>query len=258
MIRLNWIELDGAVNVRDIGGTPTVDGGSIAHRRLLRADNLQDLSPSDITHLIETIGVKTVIDLRTNNEVDSEGPAPLTRLGQIRHVNHSLLPERGNGADAAGALLTRRDRLVNRYPDDLTCSSYLGYLEERPDSVVAALRAIAGSPGPAMVHCAAGKDRTGVVVAFALTIAGARRDAVINDYAATAERIAAIIDRLRRSDTYAVDVDRLPVDKHTPRAETMASFLAEIDRRYGGVLAFTAEHGLSEQHTEQLRARLRE
>lgn len=254
-VRLSWIDLDGAVNVRDIGGLPTVDGGSTAHRRLLRADNLQELSPADVVHLVETIGLSTVVDLRAPGEVEAEGPAPLTKLGHVAHVNHSLLPEAGHSTDA---LVTRRDRRLARYPDDPVCASYLGYVEERPDSIVGALNAIAHAPGAALVHCAAGKDRTGVVVAFALAAAGARRDAIIDDYVATGERIAAIVDRLRRSVTYAVDVDRLPPEQHAPRPETMDAFLAEIDRRYGGMRAWLAEHGLLEEDARLLRARLRD
>ena len=72
-----WIDLDGLVNLRDLGGTPTTDGATIATRRLLRSDNLQSLTPSAIDHLLE-IGLSDVIDLRSTYEVVSEGPGPLT------------------------------------------------------------------------------------------------------------------------------------------------------------------------------------
>jgi protein-tyrosine phosphatase len=251
---VSWIELDGAVNVRDVGGLPTEDGGTVRPGRLLRADNLQDLSPSDVTYLVETLGLRTVVDLRSPSEVEAEGPAPLTKRTQVIHVNHSLLPEAGHSTDA---LVSRRDRIAARYPDDLVCASYLGYLEDRPEGIVGAIRAVAEAPGAALVHCAAGKDRTGVVVALALTAAGVRRDAVIDDYLATGERIVSIIERLLRSVTYAVDVDRLPPEEHAPRRETMTAFLDEVDRRYGGVRAWLTDHGLSEQDLHLLRAKLR-
>jgi len=69
--------------------------------------------------------------------------------------------------------------------------------------VVAALRSIAYSEGAVLVHCAAGKDRTGVVVALALVVAGVSAQAVVDDYAASGDRAAAIVARLRRSRTYA-------------------------------------------------------
>ena len=65
---------------------------------------------------------------------------------------------------------------------------YLGYLEERPEEVAGALRSITTAPGAAIVHCAAGKDRTGVVVALALTMAGVEPEAIVADYIATGER----------------------------------------------------------------------
>src|SRR6516225_11011063 len=72
-----WIDLEGAVNVRELGGLPTDDGGQTVAGRLLRADNLQELSPSDVHRLVRDIGLTTVVDLRSSAELASEGPAPL-------------------------------------------------------------------------------------------------------------------------------------------------------------------------------------
>ena len=83
---------------------------------------------------------------------------------------------------------------------------YLGYLENRPEEVVGALRSIVTAPGAAIVHCAAGKDRTGVVIALALTIAGVEPEVIVADYVATNDRIEAIIERLSRTKMYGGDV----------------------------------------------------
>jgi protein-tyrosine phosphatase len=255
--RVAWIDLDGAVNVRDLGALPTSDGQSTAARRLLRGDNLQDLSPSDVRLLVTDIGVTTVVDLRSPTEVASEGPAPLTRVDSVRHAYLSVLPERGAATDAAAdALAIRRDGARSRYPDDVRAGYYLGYLEERPDHVVAALRSIAQAPGAALVHCAAGKDRTGVVVALALSAAGVRREAVVADYLATAERMDAVLARLRASPTYADDIDSRPADEHMPQAATMAAFLGAVDSRHGGVLAWLAGHGFDADDVAALRVKL--
>ncbi|WP_199434664.1 tyrosine-protein phosphatase [Qaidamihabitans albus] len=251
-----WHELDGAVNVRDVGDIPTVDGGRTARGRLLRADNLQDLSPADVTYLLETVRLRTVVDLRTAAEVRAAGPTPLAGIGEVAHVHHSLVPEDAWNI-AAEALALRRRREADRYPGDAACANYLGYLEERPGSVTGALRAIARSPGAVLVHCAGGKDRTGVIVAFALSVAGARREDVVRDYAATAERITAILDRLRASATYAADVDRVPEREHLPRAETMAEFLDQLDRRHGGVSGWLSRHGFTAAEITALRRKLR-
>ena len=255
---MRWLELEGAVNARDVGGLPTDEGRQIADRRLLRADNLQGLTPADVKLLVEDLGLSTVVDLRSTHEVESEGPGPLTAVGSVRHVHHSVLPERGEATDAAAdALFASRQERIARFPDDPMCALYLGYLEDRPESVVGALRSITESPGAALVHCAAGKDRTGVVVAMSLTVAGVRRDAVIADYAASGNRIAAILARLRASSTYAGDLAKRPEDDdHRPRAETMAHFLEQVDRHHGGVFTWLAEHGFSGDEAGALREKL--
>jgi protein-tyrosine phosphatase len=255
---MQWLELEGAANARDVGGLPTDDGRKVATRTLLRADNLQGLTPADVKLLVDDFGLSTVVDLRSTHELVSEGPGPLTAVESVRHVHHSVLPESGEATDAAAdALYTRRERMIDRYPDDPMCALYLGYLEDRPDSVLGALRTIGQTPGAALVHCAAGKDRTGVVVALSLSVAGVRRDAVIADYAASGQRIGAILTRLRASPTYAADLARRPDDdEHRPRPETMAAFLDQVDHRYGGVVRYLATHGFGSTEVDALRERL--
>ena len=252
-----WINLDGAVNVRDLGGLPTSDGGKTALGRLLRADNLQELSPADVGRLVDDIGVTTVVDLRSAAELELEGPAPLDAVAGVRHEHHPVLPEVGMATDVvAEALLARRQADERRFPGDLLTGHYLGYLEDRPDQVVAAVRGIATAPGAAIVHCAAGKDRTGVVVALALSAVGVQREAVVADYAATGERVNQIVERLGRSATYGADIKSKPAAAHLPRPQTMAAFLDELDSRYGGAVSWLAAHGFADE-LPQLRAKLR-
>ena len=251
-----WLKLDGAVNVRDLGGLPAGDGRQVARHRLLRGDDLNDLSPADIDLLVGQIGLTTVIDLRSPAEARDRGPGPLTRADGVRYVRHSLLPELGIAADVADATSARIDRAFARYPADVRCGLYLGYLVERPAEVVAALRDIARAGGPVIVHCAAGKDRTGVISAMALTVAGVQPDAVIADYAATAERIGPLLDRMRGTAAYAAGVDREPGGEHVPRAETMAAFLAAVESRYGGMLEWLSAHGLAAADVQLLRSEL--
>jgi protein tyrosine/serine phosphatase len=253
-----WIELEGAVNVRDLGGLATEDGAKTVDGRLLRADNLQELSATDVDRLVHGTGLTTVVDLRSSAELASEGPAPLDAVAAVQHVHYPVLPERGDATDVVeDVLLTRDDDDRSRYPGDPRCGHYLGYLEDRPEQVIGALRAVAHAPGAALVHCAAGKDRTGVVVALALRAADVRPDAVIADYAATADRIEAVVERLRRSRTYANDVNSKPIEAHRPRAETMAAFLEQMDARYGGVARWLDVHGFSVSDLRLLRAKLR-
>jgi hypothetical protein len=170
-----------------------------------------------------------------------------------------VLPEIGSATDVvADVLLTRTEQDHSRYPDDPVCGHYLGYLEDRPDEVVGALRDIARADGAAVIHCAAGKDRTGVVVALALAAAGVRPQAVVADYAASGERTGALIARLRRSPTYAPDIDSKPSDSHRVRPETMAAFLEQMGARHGGAARWLADHGFSPEDLRLLRAKLRD
>ncbi|MBO0806136.1 MAG: tyrosine-protein phosphatase [Nocardiopsaceae bacterium] len=257
---MTWIDVEGAANMRDLGGTPTEDGGRIAVHRLLRSDNLQGLTANDTSRLLDEFGVTTIVDLRTTREVEQEGPGPLDAAPGVRHACHPVLPAFPSRKDEVSrALLTQQmARDAERYPDDVTTGHYLGYLTERPEEVTGALRTIATSRGAAIVNCAAGKDRTGVIVAMALTAAGVGADAVIADYTASAERIDAVVARLTSSRTYSEDMKTQPVGAHAPRPETMKAFLEQLDVRYGGLTRWLADNGFGSDDLARLRAFLRE
>jgi protein tyrosine/serine phosphatase len=255
-----WIEVDGAANMRDLGGTLTEDGGRIRPHRLLRSDNLQGLTDSDVDLLLNEYGLTTIVDLRAAGETEKEGPGPLDARPGIRHAFHPVLPVFPSRKDeVARALLTEKmARDAERYPDDMTTGHYLGYLEERPEEVTGALRTIATSEGAVVVNCAAGKDRTGVIVAMALTAVGVGPEAVIADYAASAERVDAVIARLTGSTTYSEDTKTKPVGAHAPRPETMKAFLEQLEVRYGGLTKWLADNGFTDGDLARLRAFLRE
>jgi protein-tyrosine phosphatase len=253
-----WVELEGAANVRDLGGLPLASGGRTAAGVVLRADNLQGLTARDVARLVDELGVRLVVDLRTRVEIDLEGPGPLARDGRVDVRSRSLYPEAGARTDIdAGVIFPWRAR--NGDADDSeppVVRAYLGYLRDRPDSIVAALRDTAGAQGATIVHCAAGKDRTGVVAAFALAVAGVRRDAIVADYVATEERLARLVARLRASPTYGADLRGRTLDSHRPRAETMKRVLELVDERHGGPVEWLAQHGFDAAEAAELRARL--
>jgi protein tyrosine/serine phosphatase len=257
-----WIDLEGAANARDVGGMPLRDGGAVAAGRLLRSDNLQDLSPADVAHLVDDHGLRAVVDLRTGVEVRLEGPGPLLSHERVVVEHRSLYPEAGEHTDVVDAdAIVPWQIGVGGVPlpgETPTVQTYMGYLEHRPDSVVAALRTIADPPGggATLVHCAAGKDRTGIVVALALDAAGADREAIVADYALTAERIEAIVARLASTPTYAKDVEGHSPARHAPRPESMARILALLDERHGSPAAWLREQGLEDDALELLRTRL--
>jgi protein-tyrosine phosphatase len=268
-----WLRLDGTANTRDLGGLRTTDGGHTRPGRILRSDNLQTLSPADVRTLVAEVGLREVIDLRTTAEILLEGRGPLRAVPAVTHRHFTLLPERGQHTDVFAAeededldlpadwteAVLPRQAAEHDEHEPPAVRSYLGYLSDRPGAVVGALRALAaGGPGAAVVHCAAGKDRTGVVCALALTVAGVGHDEIVADYALTAEVIDAVVARLAASPTYAEDMDRRDAVSHTPRAETMERVLALLDQRWGGPLGWLAEHGFGPEDQAALRARLRD
>ncbi|MDP9115830.1 MAG: tyrosine-protein phosphatase [Actinomycetota bacterium] len=259
-----WIHLDGAVNVRDLGGLPTVDGGTTRRDRLIRADNLQGLTPADVHTLLDVHRVRAIADLRTGVEVEYEGPGPMTREPVVTIHHLSLYPEAGHNTDVAAldddgvAVLPWQNDEVDARTDAPKSAGdyYLRYLHARGDSIVAALRLIAETDGATIVHCAAGKDRTGVVVALTLAEIGVERQAIVDDYALSAERIQDIFARLRASDTYAEDLAAQSIDKHRPRAHTMAELLDAIDADFGGVRVWLRSQGWTDDDASALRKQL--
>lgn len=249
-----WIELDGVVNMRDLGGLPTLSGGRTREGRLIRSDNLQDLSPADVAHIVDEVGVTDIVDLRTDTERHLTGPGPLTETSLAHHHLSFLAEDRGvTGEDA---LLLRGDRPSDRTASDFWTRHYLGYLHQRPDSVAGALEVAAGSRGGTVVHCAAGKDRTGTVTALALSVAGVPDEEIVADYAASAERITRIVERLVDVEPYAQGLQDRSLDEQLPRPETMVAILDRLDQEYGGAAGWLREQGWDEEQLGLLRSSL--
>lgn len=242
-----WIELDGAANARVV--VPGV---------LLRSDNLQSLTARDVRLLVEQQALEVVLDLRTDREVELEGPGPITHEQRVRIEHRSLYPRSGGSTDLDAAVVKLWPPSgQSRWPDEpRVVQAYLSYLTGRPDSIVASVRTIANTPGAVLVHCAAGKDRTGVVVALALDGAGVDRSTILGDYVATAERIDAIIARLMRSPTYRPELEGQAARAHAPVPDTIQRVLELLDESFGGSAGWLSAHGLSDAELERLRRRM--
>ncbi|MBA3367385.1 MAG: tyrosine-protein phosphatase [Geodermatophilaceae bacterium] len=283
-----WVHLDGAVNVRDLGGLRTDDGRRTLGRRLLRADNLQNLTEADVRLLVDDYGVRQVLDLRTSAEINLEGPGPITQEEAVIVREFTLYPEAGKRTDALTEGITGGSDAAaqtpwttgHRPPLDIDATErpavihYLGYLRHASDNIVHSLRAIGEhNEGATLVHCAAGKDRTGTVIALALSVAGVRREDVVADYARSGEVIDEIMARLASTQTYAADVSDAegnpvtdvkmdPVtwaaiaNRHRPRPETMWRLLEILDERAGGPLRWLSEAGLTEAEQDAIRTHL--
>ena len=243
----HWIELDGAVNARTV--VPGV---------LLRSDNLQGLSERDVRELVDEHQLELVLDLRTGNELHLEGPGPMTREPRVRIEHRSLYPEHGNtDVDIYDAVRPWGSEGESEYPDERpTVKAYMGYLTRRPDSVTESVRAIAKTNGAVLVHCAAGKDRTGVVVAIALDAAGWDREVIVADYLASTDRIDQILARLLGSETYRADLEASASKQHAPLPGAMERVLELVDERSGSSGDWLKSNGLDDSELELLSRRL--
>jgi protein-tyrosine phosphatase len=245
--RPSWIDLEGAVNARAV--VPGV---------LLRSDNLQDLSERDVRLLVERQRLEAVLDLRTDVEVRLEGPGPLTREPTVRVEHRSLYPDSGGNTDLELDTVSpwQHDHDERYAAETPIVRAYVAYLTRRPDSIVGSLRTIARADGAVLVHCAAGKDRTGVVVALALEACGVDRAAVVADYLASAERIEAIVARLMASPTYRAELDGQDPARLSPVPGTLERFLELLDQRFGGPVAWLSANGFEDADHVRLRARV--
>jgi hypothetical protein len=241
-----WLELEGLDNVRDVGGLPLDGGGTTRFGELLRSANLQHVTPDDVAHLVEVFGLRTVIDLRTAREIDRHGPTAVAAAG-VETVALSFIPEDGSALPETGD------------DTDPLLRSYLGYLVDRTENVVTAVRLL-GAPdaGPTLVHCAAGKDRTGVLVALVLDAVGVEREAVIADYALSARQVEAMFRRWTTADGVEMPADLAP---HLPRPEVIATVLRRLDEEHGrdgrdGAAGWLRANGLDDASLERLRERL--
>jgi protein-tyrosine phosphatase len=238
------IALAGTFNIRDLGGYATIDGGSTAWRRMLRSDSLHKLDEAGVEALLSH-GLVAVIDLRHGNELES-APNPFATRQGVHYTNINLLAD----------LMPRADAV---YEDDIDVllELYVRTIDERRPLIREALEAIASAPeGAVLFHCAAGKDRTGIMAAILLGIAGVQRDLILDDYELTAIQIKpALADYERRALERGQDLRSLHAIMAS-RRETMSALLDHIDARYGGLTAYLDEAGLAPAHLARLRSRI--
>jgi protein-tyrosine phosphatase len=241
------LEWEGCLNVRDLGGLPTEDGRITQAGRVVRADNIRKLSETGLQALADH-GVRRVVDLRMPVELAGDPPREL----DVDVVHVSVFGDEMDEAYVAelDAHLASVEDVADHY-----VYSYVDWLERYRDHFGRAFAAIADADGTVLVHCMGGKDRTGVVSALLLRLAGVPYNVIGEDYAATAAN-------LEPSTSVWIPAVEDPVERAkwqrlaaTPAA-AMERVVREIEARYGDVASYLRAAGLSEEQVARLEERL--
>lgn len=230
------IIVPGLFNLRELGGYPAT-AGDLPWHRLYRSDALHQLDAGGIAVLSE-LGLRTIVDLRTPIEAEM-APSPLDQL-DVRHTHVSIL-----GGDLEGLPL-QLDAV------------YAHVVHKCGDAIADAIRPLCAAEAfPALVHCSAGKDRTGIVVAMVLAVLGVPDEFIVADYALSASyldpRQTAAIGQLRANTGLG---DNLTEELIRSPPQLIMDVLASARTTHGSVDGYLLAHGLREADLAALRAGL--
>ena len=242
---LRHLPVEGAYNIRDLGGYTTATGARIPWRRFLRADSLHRIHPQEITRL-HAEGLRMVIDLRTETEL-SEAPNPFAAFADVQFANLPLF-------DDLSPQALSQVQVEAAHPLE---AFYLRALETRAPAIRRILSTMAEvEEGAILFNCTAGKDRTGIIAALLLGIAEVDRGQIIRDYTLTAELIPDLVaEFLDLSRARGGDVESYARLLESP-APAIAATLDHIDARYGSVAGYIDHIGLPSQDRNRLFRRL--
>ncbi len=235
------VQLDAVHNFRDLGGYPARDGLVIRWRQVYRADGLSRLTDDDV-EVIRSLGLRTVIDLRTRHELDQRGTFPHHRV-EVSFSHHPIIDTTWEAEDH-----------LDKEAHEFLVWAYRDMLSQGAHRFARAIEELA-APGalPAVFHCAAGKDRTGVLAALLLSALGVPRPVVLADYALTAgamERMRAWA--AREYPEYAAQMADTPSAFMAALPEAMGEVLAGIDADHGSIEAYIHHIGVRPESIDVL------
>ncbi|MGI5459734.1 tyrosine-protein phosphatase [Streptomyces sp. CA-249302] len=251
-------ELSGVRNFRDVGGLPTVDGRRVRHGVLFRSGHLAHATEDDAAFL-SSLGLHTIFDFR--NAADQKLEGPDVELPGVRNVNLPL----SDPADGSEFWKMVRDGEIEQLREILgegkganrMIVSYRSIIKERTGEHARVLRSLAEDSVPALMHCAAGKDRAGLSIAVTLLAVGVEREAIVADYLESNAKHRRY--QVRRSGSsaagYSPEVMELLSPLFEARAEYLTAAFETIEETWGSVDTYL-EQGLGA--TPEVRERLRE
>ena len=231
--------LDGTYNLRDLGGYPAGQGGHTRWNTLLRSDGLHRL-PTESQQTLIDFGLRTVIDLRTEAET-ATAPNVFATSDCVAYVHLPMLAP----------------HIIDQHRAETLDELYKILVEECQNQIAYAVSVLADHGGvPAIIHCSAGKDRTGVVVAVLLDLLGVDREIIVDNYLQTKAYMRSIKSELRSAAAQiGYDLDRL--DRMLEcEAEAIKGALAYIDDSFGGSAGYVTAAGTEESALARLRMAL--
>jgi protein-tyrosine phosphatase len=229
------VELDGVYNFRDLGGYPTQDGRSLRWRTLFRADGLGRLTADDLETL-RPIALKSVVDLRTAREIDERGRFPFETYPVAFH-HLSVIDTTWDREQA---------RIENLPATEFLHRAYTAMLAEGSERFASVFAVLADTDAlPAVFHCAAGKDRTGLVAALLLGALGVETHDIVADYALTQATMARFLERARSESTGASLIDAAPQTFFTAEPAAMARVLDDLEHSHGSVRGYVRAIGVT-------------
>jgi len=236
------IVLESALNFRDVGGYPTADGRHVRWRRLFRAGGLSQLSEADLA-VLGDLGIATVVDLRSTAE------------WEMGRFPHETFPVTFHHLPIVEEILdpTRYD-----VPKGMMAARYQDYCREGGAQIARALSIVADPAShPVVVHCLAGKDRTGVVVALVLSLVGVDDETVAADYALSATAMGTLRERARTAvPDFASRPAELTDEVFSARPETVLSLLDALRAEHGSIEDYVVSIGVQPAAIETMRAAL--
>lgn len=246
------IALEAAHNVRDLGGYRLGDGRAIAWGRLLRGDGLASLTDADLEALAP-LGLRTVVDLRTRGELDERGTFPHDRVPL--HFVHVPVIDTTWDREAAREFLAEAEARGADAEEEFLSAAYRQMLVDGGPGFATAIRALA-EPGalPAIFHCAAGKDRTGILAALILAALGVDDDVIVADYALTAMAMPRLLAWWSERRPVGATVEEAPRAFFAAHPAAIANTLEHVRVEHGSVRHFLAGHGVGHDTLDRLAA----
>jgi protein-tyrosine phosphatase len=240
------LALTGVYNFRDLGGYAARDGRTVRWHRLFRADGLDRLTTDDVEAL-RPYGLRTVVDLRMEHELASRGRFPVEAYPVSFH--HFSVMDRTWDRDVPG---------IEQIPEaDFLHARYSEMLAEGGPRYAAALRVLANTESlPAVFHCAAGKDRTGLLAMLVLGSIGVGHDDIVEDYALSSRALAAFRERAAEDPEAAAALAGTPTVFFAADPTAMSRLLADIEAAHGSVRDYARSLGVPDTDLTSLETAL--